>query len=467
MSTKAVNKKTSFIPKAPALSWWALLLLWAVFAMNAIDREMMFRVMPAIVEEYNIGADTVGTVTALIMFSTGILAAVGMSWSDRGGKGWARKYRHLPIVVAYTLFSILTGVGFLTAGIMGFMILQVLKNAAGGLGEGIEVTSVAEWWPKEARGFALGAHHAGYPWGALIGGLIITAILSVTGDDWRMVFLLIPLLMIPIFTAYWMFARPSRFKKYQEKALEMGLTPTIDEGEANEVNRKGAVIDSLKNPNILVGAICCCLGIAVFTGINFWLAPYLTFVADFTITEAAGWSVIFTITGGIGQIFWGTLSDKIGRKITLLICFAWLAVSFWLFQFVASGLTALILIQLFAGCATNAIFPVLYSLVTDSAKKGYIGTANGIALTGLYTGGLSPFVLGLLIQAGGGWNSSSGYMSGLYFMIACMILAFFLILFFTRETVGAKRGRDFSLVSKESCNIYDNTVQNDKSSISV
>jgi len=331
--------------------------------MNANDREILFRILPAIIEEYKISADKIGGIMSMIMLATGSLAIWGMAWSDRGGKGWARKYRHLPIIIIYTAFTFFTGFNVLTAGIAGFMILQMIKNAACGIGEAMEVTSVAEWWPKEARGFALGAHHSGYPWGSLLGGIL---------------------------------------------------------------------------------------------GISFWLAPYLAFVQKFSFSEAAFWSVLFNITGGLGQIFWGSLSDKIGRKVTLLICFGWLAVAFWLFQFVASGLAALIVIQLFAGCATNAVFPILYSLVADSAKKGYNGTAIGICLFGLYLGGVSPFILGWFIEIGGGWNSATGYMSGLYFLVGCMVLSFLLILFFTRETVGAKRGRDFSFVSKESCNISMN-----------
>jgi MFS family permease len=218
---------------------------------------------------------------------------------------------------------------------------------------------------------------------------------------------------------------------------------------------KGAIKESLKNPNILVGSIVLTLGFAGYVGIGFWLSPYLAFVAEFNFAQAALWSVVFTITGGLGQIIWGSLSDKIGRRISLLINFAWLAIGFYLLQYVGNGLGWLISIQLFLGCSMNAIYPIVYALVSDSAKKGYVGTAMGILLTGINIGGFSPLLLGMLINIGGGWQVKQGYISGLYLLSALMVIAFFLILLFTRETVGKKRGKDWSLVSLKSCGIEE------------
>lgn len=449
------RSKRGILPKAPGVSWIALLLLWLVFAMNGIDREIMNRVMPLIVNEYNISADSIGGIVALIMFATGALAMWGGTWSDKRGQGWARKKSNIWIALGYTLFSVLTGFTALTTVIAGFMIMQVIKNAFSGVGESIEVTTVAEWWPAESRGFALGAHHTAYPWGTLLSGLAISVILANTGNDWRMAFLLIPLAIIPIFFIYWRFATPQNFQKYERQAHEMGLTTTIDAGTTENVKKKGALKESLKNPNIVVGTIIALLGIAGYVGIGFWLSPYLAFVANFDYAQAAAWSVVFTITGGIGQIVWGSISDKIGRRISLLINFAWLAVGFYMLQYAGNGLGWLIGVQLFLGCATNAIYPVIYALVSDSAKKGYVGTAMGIMLSGLYIGGISPLFLGIFINAGGGWHAKDGYISGLYFLTTLMVIAFFLVLLFTRETVGKKRGRDWSLVSLKSCGIEE------------
>jgi MFS family permease len=448
-----VQKKQGFFPRVPKQSWIALGFLWLVFAMNATAREIMNRVMPAIVSEYKLTADVEGYIVSIIMLATVALSIWGANWSDKKGQGWARKYSGVWMAAGYTIFSILTGVNALTSVVTGFVILQVIKNVFGGIGESIEVTTVAEWWPKERRGFALGAHHSGYPWGTLLSGLLITVILLATHNSWRAPFLVVPLLMIPIYIGYWIFSKPKNFKKYEEASIKMGLAPSVETG--GHGHRKGAILECLKNPNILVGSICVLLAEAAFTGLNFWLAPYLAFVGNFSFAAAAGWSVVFTITGGLGQIFWGGISDVIGRKKAMMIAFAWLTVALVLFQFSANSILLLVAVQLFAGCCTNAIFPLIFSLVTDSAKEGSTGTAMGIAETGMYIGGISPVFLGIFINAGGGWHAQGGYITGLYFLSSLMIIAFILTLMFTRETAGKKRGKDWSLVSKKACGIED------------
>jgi MFS family permease len=190
-----------------------------------------------------------------------------------------------------------------------------------------------------------------------------------------------------------------------------------------------------------------------YSGISFWLPQYLAFVAKYNYAEAAAFSAVFTVTGGIGQFAWGMISDFLGRKLSLLITFVWLAIGIFLLQFTSQSLLLLIVVQLFAGLATNAIFPVLYAYASDSAYQHGIGTANSFMAFALYIGGVSPLILGLLISAGGGYHSSAGYVYGLYFMVAISLLSALLLVFLTRETVGRFRGRDFGFFSLQRCNV--------------
>jgi sugar phosphate permease len=200
-----------------------------------------------------------------------------------------RKYRPLPIVIAYTLFTFLTGLNFLTGSLGVLVALQVMSHAFGGAGEAIEVTSLSEWWSKERRGFALGLHHTGYPWGTLIGGLAISALLNAYGpENWRLAFLLFPVPMIIIFSVYWWFSTKKRYESFVEHAQAVGETPPAKEAVQGVVEvPKGAFKSAMKNPNISAIALISMFAIVGYFGISFWLPQYLAFVAHYNFFRVA------------------------------------------------------------------------------------------------------------------------------------------------------------------------------------
>lgn len=442
--------------RTPAYAIGALVILWFVYAMNANTRQIFFFVLPSIVEEFSITPGTAGVIAAIITASCSLLALPLGPWFDKGGHGWARKYRSGVVAAGYFIFSIFTGIAALTSTIWSIVVLQSVKNAFGGAGEAVEVTAMAESYPVERRGLALGLQHTAYPWGTLIASFVTSWILAAFGpENWRYVFLLIPLAMIPIWIAYWLFATKKRYQKFERDTEAAGLTKPLTSTDSDETHRAapGALGRALRNPNIVFPSLASMLGIAVYVGISFWLPQYIAFVGNYSFAEAAAYSAVFTITGGIGQILWGWASDHLGRKFTGIAAFAWLGVGIFLLQYAGMGLAWLIVLQLFAGMATNGIFPVIFGFVSDSAEPGAIGTANSVMLTAMYLGGLSPLILGVLIGAGGGFSSSTGYDWGLYVMVAACVLAVILLTFFTRETTGRWRHLDRALVSKRSCNV--------------
>jgi sugar phosphate permease len=444
-------KKRGIAPE----SWMALLLLWLVYAMDANSRQMFFSVLPSITKEFGTRAATIGLYATVITMSTALIAIPAMVWADKGGHGWRRKYRHLPIVIGYTCFTCLTGFNVLTGTIGVLVAMQVLSHAFGGAGEAIEVTSLAEWWSKERRGLALGIHHTGYPWGTLIGGFAISGLLSIYGpENWRIAFQLFPIPMVIVFALYWWYASEKRYDKLHAHITEAGETPPLSPDlEHGAGAPKGSFGVAMRNPNIGVIALVSLLAIVGYFGISFWLPQYLAFVAHYNFAEAAAYSVLFTITGGIGQIAWGWISDRLGRKLCLMIVFVWLALGMWLFKFSYMGLGTLVAIQLFAGFALNAPYILVYAIAFDSTKTGTTGVAGSIINVGIYLGGFGPYVIGALIGAGGGFGHASGYNNALHFIAGLMGIAFLLTASFTRETTGWFRTHDRALVSKQACNV--------------
>ena len=430
-------------------SWIALLFLWLIYALNANSRQMIFYVLPSITADFGTSPSEIGAIAGAVTAATGLLAIPAMVWADRGGRGWRRKYRHLPIVIGYALLTFLTGVNILTITLAGLLVLQLISHAVSGTGEAVEVSSAAEWWPPERRGFALGLHHTAFPWGTLIGGFIVAALLGAYGaSNWRLPFLLFPIPMIVVFTGYWWFATRKRYAALIEHIDAVGETKPIDTGEADHASEtKGALSQCLRNPNISLATVIGLFATVGYIGLSFWLPQYLAFVARYDFAQAAAFGVLFTITGGLGMVVWGWISDRLGRKLSLIIVFLWLAVAFYLFRYTSLSVGWLIGVQLFAGLAINAPFTLVYAIAIDSAKPSTTGVATSMVGVGLALGGgAGPLLVGVLVGLGGGFSSTSGYYMALYAIAALMLLGAVLVALFIRETTGWFRSRDRVLV---------------------
>jgi sugar phosphate permease len=441
--------------RIPSESWWALVLLWMIYALNANSRQLVFYVLPSITKEFNADARSIGLYTTLMIMATAVAAIPLMIWADKGGHGWRRKYRHLPIVLSYTFFTFLTGFHVLTATIGVLVGLQIISHALGGAGEAIEVTSLAEWWSRERRGLALGFHHTGFPWGTLIGGSAVGALLAAYGpQNWRLAFLLFPIVMIAVFGIYWAFSTQKRYASLLTGLARIGEThplsaDVLDHGGAP----KGSLRQALRNPNISVIAFVSLMANLGYIAVSFWLPQYIAFVAHYSFAQAAAYSVIFTITGGMGQIVWGWISDRIGRKLSLIIVLVWLAVALYFLRFSYLGLGTLVAVQLFAGCVLNAPYTLLYAIAFDSTRPGTTGIAGAIINVGLYLGGIGPYVIGWLIGIGGGLGVATGYNNSLYFICGLTALAAVLTALFTRETNGWFLKHDRAFVSRTVCGL--------------
>lgn len=196
------------------------------------------------------------------------------------------------------------------------------------------------------------------------------------------------------------------------------------------------LLKTLKNRNIALTAGNTLLTQIVYMGISMVLPTYLYNISGLSLAASAGLSIIFTLTGVVGQIIWPWLSDILGRKRTLIICGLWMSIGIALFYF-ATSMPKIIAIQLFFGLVANAVWPIYYAMASDNANDESISTANGVITTSMFIGGaLSPLLMGWLINLGGGWNSSLGYIYAFFTMAGCALLGVILQLFTTHPTLN-------------------------------
>ena len=185
-----------------------------------------------------------------------------------------------------------------------------------------------------------------------------------------------------------------------------------------------------------------------------FLPLYIYYVGKYSAAETAAYAVFFTLTGGLGQIVWGALSDKVGRKFSFIIIFAWYVVgAFLLKEYALVSLAALIGTQIFLGCATNAPYPIYYAVVYDVADRRIKGLGMAFMDVAFYAGALLLLLTGALIEWGGGKTSPTGYYWVIYMLMAIYALNIVLVLLFSRETKGWFYKKDWALVSRATSNV--------------
>lgn len=420
-------------------SWVSLLVCWMIWILNAYDREIVLRLGPTISKNFDLSADQWGTVATVIMLALALLDIPGSMWSDRYGGGWKRARFQVPLVLGYTAISFLSGFKALSGNLATFVALRVGVNLGAGWGEPVGVSNTAEWWPVERRGFALGAHHTGYPIGAMLSGLVASFVIGTFGEEnWRYVFFFAFVVALPLMIFWARYSTAQRITELYVDIAAQGMTAP-DSAPPSQVKGHAwrTFVATLRNRNIALTAGSTLLTQVVYMGVNIALPAYLYNIAGLSLAESAGMSVVFTLTGILGQLVWPSLSDIIGRRITLIICGLWMAVSVGAFYF-ASTMTLIIVVQLLFGLVANAVWPIYYAVACDSAEPSAISTANGIITTAMFIGGgLAPVLMGSLISMGGGWTSLHGYSVCFLVMAGCALGGALLQLFCQRATPSA------------------------------
>ncbi|MCH5512407.1 MFS transporter [Pseudomonas syringae] len=436
------NNKNASLGKIHRFSWVSLLVCWMIWILNAYDREIVLRLGPTISKHFDLSADQWGTVATVVMLALAVLDIPGSIWSDRYGGGWKRARFQVPLVLGYTALSFLSGFKALSGSLASFIALRVGVNLGAGWGEPVGVSNTAEWWPVERRGFALGAHHTGYPIGAMLSGIVASFVISTYGEEnWRYVFFFAFVVALPLMIFWARYSTAERITQLYVDIAAKGMTPP---DSTPSTNVKGQVWKSVKatlsNRNIALTAGNTLLTQVVYMGVNIVLPAYLYNILNLSLAESAGMSVVFTLTGILGQLIWPSLSDIIGRRITLIICGIWMAVSVGAFYF-ANTILIVIAVQLLFGLVANAVWPIYYAVASDSAQPSATSTANGIITTAMFIGGgIAPVLMGTLISMGGGWTSLSGYTVCFFVMAGCALGGAFLQLFSHRPEGLAVQG---------------------------
>jgi len=391
-------------------AWRALFAAQAGWMLDAMDFLLFsFAVIP-IREEFGLSNGTMGALTSVALIAGGAGGMVFGRLADRLGR------------VRALTFSILL-YSAATAGLATSTALWQLVawRIAVGFGMGGEWSCgsvlVAETWPAEHRGKAMGLMQAGWAIGALIAAAASALIIGRYG--WRVLFLIGALPAIAAFFIRRGVEEPTVWRDRPREASrwsEMFAPPFL----------RRTVIATLLSSSVLVA----------YWGVTSWLPTFLATPiakggAGLTVTTSAKWLIALQVGAFFGYISFGWIADRIGRRpaFTFFMIAATLLVP--LFAFYARTPMLLLTLGPLLGFFAHGYFSLFGAMLAELFPTRIRAGAQGFCYNG---GRLASAAAPLLIG-----RASQTYSFAL--VITCAALFFALggiLVWLLPETKGAE-----------------------------
>jgi len=261
---------------------------------------------------------------------------------------------------------------------------------------------LSEWFPKKERALAVGLFNGGSNVGTLISPLILPAVVSAFGNDWRAAFLW----TLPI-SGIWILCWLLFYRKPENhKLVSLDELSYINSDGQDEKKEKVSWLLLLKTKE--VWGICVGKFIAdpIWWFYLFWGAKFLNGKFGLNLHEIGLPFFSIYLISWIGGIFIGWLSSRFlkrgwslnkGRKMGLLVC-ATFALPVMLVPHLGNMWLAVALIAIAAGghCGWSAN---IFSLMSDIFPRKTTASVTGIGgFAGAVGGAIIAQLVGRLLQ---------------------------------------------------------------------
>ncbi len=176
--------------------------------------------------------------------------------------------------------------------------------------------------------------------------------------------------------------------------------------DSNKLNIN-TVVDKAKFTPFHWGVLIWCLLIIVFDGYDLVIygvaLPLL--MQEWGLTAVQAGLLASTALFGMmfGAMCFGTLSDKLGRKKTIMICVAIFS-GFTVLGAFSSSPTEFGVLRFLAGLGIGGVMPNVVALMTEYAPKKIRSTLVALMFSGYAIGGMTSALLGAWLVADYGWK---------------------------------------------------------------
>ncbi len=301
--------------------------------------------------------------------------------------------------------GIVLGLGYLLAGLFGgtsfwsiFFFIGIIGGSGIGLAYVVPIAVGMRWFPDK-KGLITGLAVAGFGFGAMLwvklagawGNLITDLGLSTTFTIYGIVFFVTVMI-----GGIWMVFPPEGWKPE-------GWTPPEDakDSKVTKVADLGST-QMLKTPQyymiLLTFAFGASAGLMSIGLMKLFPMQALT-EAGLSPAAASGiagtaMAVFFSLANGFGRIAWGAMSDKLGRRNSIMLMMATQGIMVILFQWMAGTPALLYLGATLIGFNFGGNFALFPTITADTFGTKFIGQNYGWVFLAYGIGGIFGPILG-------------------------------------------------------------------------
>lgn len=348
---------------------------------------------------YHVSQPEANLTFSIVLLALGVTAGFGGYFNSRFG----------PRVIA-TVAGILYGVGVFLSGFVApnIYLLYLTDGVIGGIGLGlgyiVALAMLIKWFP-DRRGFITGLAVAGFGAGAAITGPIAANLLlpslKLSGT---FIWLGIVYLIIVVVAAQF-------YRTAPEGYAPPGWTPT-EKQQTTGTTRDYTLAETLRSPRWYLLWLILALNVTAGAALISVASPLAQSFTHVTAGVASALVITISIFNGAGRLFWGWLSDGIGRPFAFLSMFVIQIIAFALTPFIGDFAILFIPASIIGLCYGGG-FGTMPAFAADFFGSKNAGTIYGAMLTAWSAGG----IVGPLLIA------SIDYRTTLFILAALMLIS--------------------------------------------
>lgn len=306
--------------------------------------------------------------------------------------------------------GIVLGLGYILGGIFGaenFLTTLIFVGIVGGAGIGLGYVvpiAVGMRWFPDKKGMITGLAVAGFGFGATLwmtladklgplGGGKLIAELGISGT---FIAFGIAYLVLVVFGSFWMAFPPDGWKPagWQPPVIS---NSQLANGKIDFTS--GEMLRTLPYYLILLTfAFGACAGLMSIGLMKLWPMEAMQSkgipLEEASASATLAMAVFFALFNGLGRITWGIISDRIGRRLSIILMMSTQGVFVFLFQWMACTPITLYIFAMLIGFNFGGNFALFPTMTADTFGTKYVGQNYGWVFLAYAVGGIFGPIMG-------------------------------------------------------------------------